>query len=81
MAHNTYEAARTMPKVRDDIGKAFSKGNGKDKLFLLVVLLVLSALCAGGLTTAVNSHKSLREIADPNEDGLRHPVAWELFPS
>jgi hypothetical protein len=63
MAHNTYEAARTMPKVLQDIGKAFSKGNGQAKLLLLVVLLVLLALCAGGLTTAAIIRSTARGYA------------------
>ena len=71
MAHNTYEAARTMPKVLQDIGKAFSKGNGKDKLLLLVVLLV-SWLSAPAVL------RRLQSFAPPREGmpaGSSNPMA------
>jgi hypothetical protein len=64
MAHNTYSAARTMPKVLEDIGKLLSKGSGKGKLVALVMLLVLLAVCSGMLTTAAIIRSTARKYAN-----------------
>lgn len=64
MVHNTYEAARTMPKILSSLGKAFSKGNGQAKLILAAVLLVILAVCAGALTTSAIVRSTARKYAN-----------------
>lgn len=64
--HNTYEAAKTLPKVLSDIGDAFKGGDSDDakgKALMLALLLVIVALSAGALTTATIIKKTAKKYA------------------
>ena len=62
-AHNTFEAARTLPAVFKDLGSALKGGDVKGKAFLLALILVAVALCAGILTTVAIVRSTARKYA------------------
>ena len=65
--HNTYEAARTLPGVFGDLKENLDfgedGGDSESKLVLLVMVLVLGALSAGPLTTAIVIRSTARKYA------------------
>jgi len=66
MAHNTYSAAKTLPKVLEHLGDVFKGGDSDDakgKALLLVVLLVILAVCAGFLTTRAIIMRTARKYS------------------
>ena len=66
MAHNTYEAATTLPDVFKHIGDTLSGGDDDDaegKLVSVAVLLVVIALCSGVFTTITIVRSTARKYA------------------
>jgi len=73
MAHNTYEAARTLPEVLKHLGSLLKGGDAKGKALIVVGLLVMVALCAGLLTTAAIIRATARKYAERVGQELKSP--------
>lgn len=65
MAHNTSEAATTLPRVFKDLGSVFSEGDDDAEAIVLAltVLMVLLVLCSGILTTTAIIRSTARHYA------------------
>jgi hypothetical protein len=65
MAHDTCEAATTLPGIFKDLGSGFSEGDddAEGKLLYLAVLIVVLALCGGIFTTMAIVRSTARKYA------------------
>lgn len=65
MAHDTYEAATTLPGIFKDLGSAISEADDDAGgiAFALAVLIVLLVLCSGILTTTAIIRSTARQYA------------------
>jgi hypothetical protein len=66
MAHDTYEAATTLPGIFQDLHRSLSEPDedgAEGKVFLFAILIVILVLCLGVLTTMVIVRSAARKYA------------------
>ena len=64
IAHDTYQAASALPDILTGLGELFSGADdGKHKIGILAVVIVIAALCLGIFTTVAIVRRTAREYS------------------